>query len=434
MNLKKLLVQSLLWRSLYFGSVLLVNIFLSRFLKASATGNLYYLTSVFSLIQLVVGISLESGITYFASGKIIGFNKLLWLSVTWSFIIGLLVLTGTFLYLFYVKESPAYDIIQYCFFSVCYITGILLTNYCTVLFYAQDDYFLPNIILASLNLVFVFTIPFNTNAETTVTGVTYRYFLVFFVQGVLLVFAFMFKNKSWQQFGLPGFAQLKKLGSYSLIALMANIIFFLVYRIDYWFIHQNAAVCSASDLGNYIQVSKFGQLFLIVPQIIASVIFPKSAGASDRTEINTSVMVIARLLSQLFLVIITLAALFGGQFFTFVFGKTFNNMQAPFLIITPGIFCLSVLALLSAYFSGKGNLKVNVAGAAVALVVVVAGDYFLVPLYGIIGAAIVSTVGYFVNLLYSLLRFYKDYSISWIDFFAWKRDDYRWLKSLITGK
>jgi O-antigen/teichoic acid export membrane protein len=436
MNLKKLLVQSLLWRGIYFASMLLVNVFVSRFLKASATGNLYYLTSIFSLIQLVVGMSLEAGITFYASGKIISFNKLLWLAVLWSFSIGLIVLAGAVLYLVYILHSPFYDVVQYSFFIVCYITGILLVNYCCALFYAQDDYLLPNLLIALLNIVFVLTIPFNpgTANDVTVNAVTYRYFLLFFLQGFFLVGAFVFKNKSWQQFGLPGFTELIKLGRYSTIALAANIIFFLVYRIDYWFVHINKAVCSQGDLGNYIQVSKLGQLFLVVPQIIASVIFPKSASTSNRAELNASVMVIARLLSQFYLIIVVLTALLGQQLFTFIFGQTFNRMQLPFLLIMPGIFCLSVLALLSAYFSGKGNLKVNVAGAAVALLVVVAGDYFLVPLYGIIGAAIVSSIGYFVNLLYSLLRFYKDYSISWVDFFAWKKDDYHWLKSLITGK
>ncbi len=436
MNFKKLLLQSLLWRSLYFASLLLVNVFLSRFLKAPETGRLYYITSIFSFIQLLVSLSLESGITFFASGKIIKYNKLLWLSVAWSFIIGLCGLIITFFYLYFIKQSTLDEIMQYCFFVVCYITGLMLTNYCSVLFYAQGNFFLSNVILAVINIAFVFAIPFNTGSagKYAVNLVLYRYFLVFFMQGLLLAIAFIIKNKSWQQLSMPGFNELKKLLRYSLTALAANVIFFLVYRIDYWFVHKNTAVCSASDLGNYIQVSKMGQLLLIVPQIIASVIFPKSASGADRAELNTSVMVIARLFSQLFLVIILVAALMGNNIFIFIFGKTFNHMQAPFLIIMPGIFCLSVLALLSAYFSGKGNLKVTVTGAAIALVVVIAGDYFLVPVYGIIAAAMVSTAGYFVNTLYSLRQFYKDYSISAGDFFRWKRNDYRWLLSLFTGK
>lgn len=435
MNFKKLLVQSLLWRSLYFTSVLLVNIFLSRFLQASAVGKLYYLTSIFWLMQLLVSLSLESGITFFASGKIIKFNKLLWLSVAWSFVIGLTVLIITFLYLYAIKHSQPEKIIQYCFFVVCYVTGMLLVNYCSVLFYAQDNFFLPNAILVLINFVFAFSIPFNNHAgSATINAVLYRYFLVFFIQGLVLVIAFIIKNKSWRQLLFPSGNELKKLTRFSLTALMANFIFFLVYRIDYWFVHANTAICTQADLGNYIQVSKMGQVLLIVPQIIASVIFPKTASGSDRAELNTSLMVIARLLSQLFLCIILVMALFGNQLFIFLFGETFNRMFWPFIIILPGIFCLSVLSLLSAYFSGKGNLKVTVLGACIALLVVIVGDYIFVPLYGIIAAAAVSTAGYFVNMLYSLLQFYKDYSVSWADFFKWSKRDYAWLKSLLTRK
>lgn len=426
-----------MWRSVYFASMLLVNIFLSRFLQASATGSLYYVTSILALVQMVAGVSLESGLTYFASGKLINSNKLLWASLVWAFVTGIIVLCGAFIYLHTIKHSPPYDIIRYCFFAVCYVLGITLNNYGSVLFYAQGNYFLPSLVLALLNIAFIVTLPFRAAGPddgNLVNLITYRYFLLFFLQGAILVIAFMAKNKSLGHFSFPGLKDIIKLTRYSLVALLANLIFFLVYRIDYWFVHNNPASCTDSDLGNYIQVSKLGQLFLIVPQIIASVIFPQSAGAADRTEINKVVMIISRLFSQMFLMIIIITIVFGRQLFTGIFGDSFNAMQLPFIIIMPGIFCVSVLSLLSAYFSGKGAVKINLIGAAIALVVVVTGDYFLVPLYGIVGAAIVSTAGYFVNLLYSLLRFYKDYSLSWGDFFRWQKDDYRWLVSVITGK
>jgi len=416
--------------------MLLVNVFLSRFLKAAGTGNLYYLTNIFSFIQLVASLSLEAGITYYAAGKVIAANKLLWFSILWSFLVAAFVLAGSFYYQYYLLRAPLVTAMEYCFFAVCYITGLLLVNYCSSLFYAQGNFIISNVILVVLNIGFVCSLLFehNTADNYGVQATMRNYFLVFFLQGISLVVAFAVKNKSWAYFSFPSLLQCRQLLAYSITALSGNIIFFLVYRIDYLFVHANPASCSDADLGNYIQVSKMGQLLLIVPQIIASVIFPGTASGAGRAELNTSLMIIARLLSQLFLCIIVVSFLFGGQLFVFVFGQTFNRMQVPFLIELPGIFCLSVLALLSAYFGGKGNLRVTVAGATIALAAVVIGDYFLVPVYGIIGAAVISTAGYFINVLYSLLRFYKDYSISWVDFFKWRKQDYYWLRSIITGK
>ena len=101
------------------------------------------------------------------------------------------------------------------------------------------------------------------------------------------------------------------------------------------------------------------------------------------------------------------------------------------LIIIPGIFTLSVSALLSAYFSGKGNVKVNLYSAIIALSVMLLGDYFFVLPYGIIAAAIVSTLSYLIDLIYLLFQFYKDYSISWVEFVRWERKDYKILFNLL---
>ena len=142
----------------------------------------------------------------------------------------------------------------------------------------------------------------------------------------------------------------------------------------------------------------------------------------------------ARLFLQLYVVVLVMVALAGHWMFTWLFGATFDAMKLPFIILIPGIFSLSVLTLLAAYFSGKGKVKVNIQGTIIALVVVVVGDYLFVPRYGIIAAAAVSTVGYTVNLGYELYVFYKDYDINLFDFFRWRKEDYRWIKELLFKK
>ena len=90
----------------------------------------------------------------------------------------------------------------------------------------------------------------------------------------------------------------KQIIRYSLTALGANAVFFLVYRIDYLFVNYSP-VCSAADLGNYIQVSKLGQMMLVVPQIIASVVFPRTASGIEPESLNKAIITIARIFSQL---------------------------------------------------------------------------------------------------------------------------------------
>jgi len=161
------------------------------------------------------------------------------------------------------------------------------------------------------------------------------------------------------------------------------------------------------------------------------VVFPRTASGIDKTMLNNAILVMARLLSQLYLVVFILIAFTGNWIFVTVFGETFDKMQVPMLVVMPGIFALSVLSLLSAFFAGKGKVSVNVRGATYGLVCMIIGDYLLVPRYGIIAAAAVSTFSYSVNLSYSLLQFYHDHSISWLEFIKWKKGDYNWLFNIL---
>lgn len=434
MNFQKLLMQSLLWRGFYFSTILLVNIFLSRYLQASGSGWVYYLSSIFSFSIIVVSLCLETGITFFASGKITDPNKLVWFSLLVSLIVSAVVFFGISMYSHFESDIPVSHS-QLKYFGICYITGIFLTNAGTALFYSQSDFILPNLILTILNLGLLLFIPKGEVADTLSEATHFLniYFLFFLIQGIFLMLGYIIKNKSWKTFNLPEWNGVKGVLRYSLVAMTANIIFFLVYRIDYLFVNASRAATEA-DLGNYIQVSKLGQMLLIVPQIIASVIFPRTASGVERLQLNNSIMVMARLFSQLFLIIFIVIFFFGTDIFVALFGHTFDKMKWPFLVLLPGIFSLSVLNLLSAYFSGKDKVRVNVTGAALALVFVVAGDYFFVLKYGIIAAAAVSTVGYTINVSYSLFIFFKDYSINIVDFFKWRKSDYRWMKDFLIKR
>src|ERR1700719_332542 len=66
-----LVLQHMLWRGLYFFSVLLVNIWIARFFAAEKSGQLFYIVNNLAFILLLASISLESGATYYiASGSL----------------------------------------------------------------------------------------------------------------------------------------------------------------------------------------------------------------------------------------------------------------------------------------------------------------------------------------------------------------------------
>jgi O-antigen/teichoic acid export membrane protein len=423
MHFHRLLLQSLLWRGLFFLTFFIISILLPRSLQAAGAGWIYYLTNWFSLILLVASLNLESAVGYYASNQGINSNKLAWISVAWTILVGLIVYIVIGFYFGGIRGEEPITKNQYLFFAVSYITGILLMNFYTALFYAKRNFFLPNLLLSLTNIAFIVSILMGESWGITNADILTIYFWYSLSQGLLLMMAYFIRYNSWN-IAFPVFGEWKLLMRYALLALVANLVYFLVYRADYWFVrHSPASSPDGYDLGNYIQVSKHGQMLLILPQIIASAVFPQTASETDRQTVRDTVALLSRFFLVIYVLIIAAVAVIGEWLFPFVYGETFNRMYWPTLLILPGIWALSVMVLLAAYFSGKGNVKINIYGGLLSVVIVLAGNYFFTFRYGMIAAAFISTVAYFSYMFFLLSRFQKEYNVPIADFFIPKRSD-----------
>jgi O-antigen/teichoic acid export membrane protein len=203
---------------------------------------------------------------------------------------------------------------------------------------------------------------------------------------------------------------------------------FLMYRIDYWFVNQ---YCSATDLGNYIQACKIAQLFFVIPSILAGVVFPMTA-SGRKVEINEKIQVLSR--GMIFVYGAACVGLVSISYwlFPFVFGKTFNNMFWPFLLLVPAILSYSVIHLLAAYFGGKKVLSVGFWGNVLTLALIIIGDRLFIPLYGIKAAAIVSSTGYVFLLCFMIYAHIREYKSSFADFLFFRKSDWVLLQKTVT--
>lgn len=257
------------------------------------------------------------------------------------------------------------------------------------------------------------------------------YFLNYLIQGVLLAIAYWFKNNLKTGWSLPNSPELKMLFRFSLFAFASNILFFLLYRVDYWFVKNACPVCQEGDLGNYIQVSKMGQMFLILPNILATSIFPRTA-AGFRQQVNNSLGLIIRGVLILYSIIILFLIVTGYFLFPWVYGSTFNKMYVPFVLMVPGMLSLSVLVLFNAYNAGKDKVITNVKGNLLGLIIILVCDWIFIPVYGIKGAAIISSTGYTINLIFIMYVFHKEYKGSPMELFLPHKDDYKKVRAIFS--
>ena len=423
MNIQKLLYQNIFWRGLFFVSGFVLNIFIARHFDASITGWIYYLFTIFSFFTLIGSFNLEAGLIYFGSKKEMSLAKLSGFSIMWVVFIGLLVV-GAYLFLLALGVNIPLVKFQYALLFIC---GSILLTFITSLFYVQQNYITSNVAGISVNLLLIVLI-LNIKPGSWMNNdvFIYLYFGSFLLTGLILVFLFH------RKLALPDFTwitklHVKKLFRYSALVLLSNLVFFLLYKIDYWFVNR---YCTPGELGNYIQVSKVGQLFMLLPGILAGSLFPLIAG-NHISRVEETLKTISRTIFFIYLFGCGFLAIVGKWMFPFVFGDSFSGMYQPFLFLIPGILSLSLVSPMAAYFSGTNKVSVSLTGAFLALLIVVAGDALLIPGYGIVAAAAVSSVGYLTYFIFVLYSFNRIHHSGVIDFFYFRLSDLRKIKESV---
>ena len=417
--MRKALVDSIIWRGIYFVTALLLNVCIARVYEANKSGWIYFISNNLSLVILVAGLSLDSSMTYFSASKQIAPGKLALFSLTWPFAVALIGI-GCTVFLNWTGQITS----DYSFLLVAgasFTFGISLTNFFTALFYAENNFVVPNVFLSSLNVAVIVLLPVFASG---IGGLTkehflYFYFLQFILQGLGLAVLFLHLHAPTPSLTFLRKEEFKALLKFALIALSSNVAYYFLNRVDYFFVER---WCSAKSFGNYVQVSKIGQLFLIIPSILASAIYPQVA----KGNAGNVVKLILRLMcvfALIYIFIIIAAYFVSNAVFLWLFGLTFDEMFIPFIILLPGILFLSLHLIIAAYLGGRNKPHYNLISTGAGLVVVLAGDFFLIKEMGTAGAALVSTLGYTVAFIVSLILFVKETQTNWKEIAS--RDTFR---------
>jgi O-antigen/teichoic acid export membrane protein len=427
---KKLLYQSILWRGLSLLSFFILNVAMARSFGAAASGNLFFIINFFALVLLVATLSIEAGLGFYTAKEKNTTAAPVFLSLFWA--VSAAVIVSLCLPLFNINSNNQLPVKNFSDGVYLYIAGYLLLVFFTALFSARQNFIVPNLVATIANIVLLVMLPqVQPGGEAAAAGnFLGNYFLAFFIQGLLLLLLFVIMYVKKLAFFLPA-AQLKAIARYSLQAFAANLIFFLVYRVDYWLVNYFCA--DKNELGNYIQVSKIAQVFFILPGIVAGTVFSVTA-AGQKEAMSNAVLRLSRMIFSGALIACLLLAAVGYWLFPQLFGAGFSKMYVPFLLLVPGILAIATLYPFTAYYAGKNRVIENIKGSLLALFVIFAADLLLIPRWKISGAALASSAGYIAYEMYILWRFKKEYAVVIKDCFLLKKQDWQQLAAMFTNK
>ena len=181
---------------------------------------------------------------------------------------------------------------------------------------------------------------------------------------------------------------LKQMLSYGLKFYICIFAGFIIFRLDLLIVNHFRG---APEAGVYAIASQFSFLLIMLPGVIASLLFPRVA--SRREEAAAYAVDVTRHTSFIMLIVCVGAAL-ASFALPLVYGARFADATALFLILLPGVFFISLESVLVQYFTGTGLPAIIPWFWIITVVFNVGLNLVFVPTFGARAAAINSTASY----------------------------------------
>lgn len=193
----------------------------------------------------------------------------------------------------------------------------------------------------------------------------------------------------------PGFdiVALKDALAFGIQGHVGSVLFFLNLRLDVFIV---SFFAGARNVGLYAVATTLAELLPYLSTAFSFVLFPRTASSNAETA-NRFTPGVVRLST-----FITSAAAVGlfavsRPLITIFYSEEFLPALHPLWILLPGTVSIGYASVIHSDLSGRGKPYYSTYGALVSLFVTVILDLWMIPRWGIIGAAIASSAAHTTN-------------------------------------
>jgi len=194
---------------------------------------------------------------------------------------------------------------------------------------------------------------------------------------------------------VPSWALFNRGIGMGLRAYLACFLGFLVVRLDLLMVKY---MMGSAQAGYYSIAANMADYILLLPTSIALILFPKLAAMGDPSKQWTVAGKVTWGATAILLPLIAVCALLAHPAIRIAFGKAYLPSVIPFLLLLPGVFCLSLETIIAQFLASVGFPLSLVFAWLAACVLKISLNLWAIPHYGIKGASVASTICYSVML------------------------------------
>ncbi len=412
---------------------LVSSIVIARGFGPSAKGSADLVIATGALLAMVFGLSLQSGIVYVVASRravISGLLVRLALIALFQTFLATVVLAG----LLRTPLAPALlpsDIEHWGIIAIALLVlgNLLSGQHRSILIGLQE---IPRVNLINLYgqiialgiIITVISIVFFQGGRLTAE-------LLIWIQvssALVVVLLLLWGIRPWLTGSIRQESGLYEVIRYSFPSYLANMTQFLNYRLDIFFVSYFIGI---KGVGLYSLAVGIAQLLWLVSGATSQVLFPNVAASTDILIAQQRTARIARLSLWMSIILAVGVALSGNTLLPLVFGIAFDESVPALMWLLPGVTIFSVANVIGSYLAGIGKPHLNFAVALIGLIATIIFDFILIPWFGIVGAAMASSISYLTTTLAIVVIFARETKISIIKILIITTDDIQLIFSTI---
>jgi O-antigen/teichoic acid export membrane protein len=218
-----------------------------------------------------------------------------------------------------------------------------------------------------------------------------------------------------------------KMFRYGCKAALSQIFALIDLRLDIYVVNYFTDV---SLVGIYTVAVALGDVFWILPNSVAVVLFPRTA-ASDRDESRKLTRLLCRNAMWQTIILGGLFLLISRWLIIFIFGERFSDASVALAFLMPGVVGQVVSRICFTDCSARGFPEKATISSAITATLTIVFDVLLIPRYGICGAAVASSIAYCTSGVLGLYWHMKLSGNVLSALIIPKRSDLRFYKSIL---
>ena len=401
--LVKNIINSVLTQVPVFLLGIVSGVFSTRILGEEAKGVFSLFQANYLLFVMLFSFGIQTGIVYFVSSKKYSEQIVAGLSFA-VFTVCSVLLTGMLLTAYYMDFSSyffpeGYNSLPYVFSVVVLFILTFFNNLITSFFQAHSMFSIinrislinsvVNAILFSIVYFFILNRDFDPSERFDYVLIL-TIFLVFINSLVWLVL-YLSKINVKPKMNNITFKIVKSIMEYSMLIYLGIFVNFFNYRLDLWIVNY---YLDEKELSYYSLAANIVQIILYLSVTITSVVLPKLSNANDERRLEIFIY-LSRFAFSFFFLLVAVAFFVSSFVIPFAYGEEFAPTVIPFQILLVGALFSCTTQMFSVLIVSSGKNIFNVIACSIGLMFTVVFDIYLIPNFGINGAAIATLTSYF---------------------------------------